>query len=486
MNDFASRINVNTHLNLLDWLVFACACLICVVLIRYGHNKKQILTSTTTTDNTSVVEYLLMGRQLTLPLFVATLVATWYGGIFGVTQIAFEQGVYNLFTQGIFWYITYIIFAFFLAKKIRSYSAITLPELVEKIYGKKSAKLTAIFIFFKTLPITYAISIGLFLQCIMPLSLLEATCIGVGLIAVYALSGGLRTVVYSDVALFIIMCMGVLCVMFFSILNFGGWGFLQANLPSSYFKPCGTNSIATTLVWFFIACSSTFISPAFYQRCLAAANDKIAVHGILVSTAIWFVFDLCTTFSAMYAKAVIPNADSLHAYITYGIQLLPNGFKGLLLASIAAAIIATLDSFLFIASNTLFYDLKLFDKFNTKLRHMSAIIITALLTILASLYFEGRIENAWLVIKSYFAACLLLPILCGYIFPRLASDTLFVTSCVISSICVTLWQTKYFAHYKNIDSFYIGCLATFIVYFAFYLTLETRITTLIDRIRRMI
>ena len=43
-------------------------------------------------------DYLLMGRKLTLPLFVATLVATWYGDILGVTQIAFQYGVYNFVT----------------------------------------------------------------------------------------------------------------------------------------------------------------------------------------------------------------------------------------------------------------------------------------------------------------------------------------------------------------------------------------------------
>ena len=50
-----------------------------------------------------------MGRKLTLPLFIATLVATWYGGIFGVAQIAFENGIYNFVTQGFFWYISRVL-----------------------------------------------------------------------------------------------------------------------------------------------------------------------------------------------------------------------------------------------------------------------------------------------------------------------------------------------------------------------------------------
>lgn len=485
MTEFHPSININSQLSNIDWLVFAGACLATIMLIIYGRKKEKHLNDRQDRQNT-LLEYLLMGRQLTLPLFVATLVATWYGGIFGVTQIAFEQGIYNLFTQGIFWYITYIIFAFYLVKKIRSFDAVTLPDMVKKIYGHKAAKLTAAFVFIKTLPISYAISIGLFLQCLLPLTLFEATAIGVTLIVIYALSGGLRSIVYSDVALFIIMCIGVISVLAFSIFEFGGINFLQKQLPPSYFHPCGTKSIASTIVWFFIACSATFISPAFYQRCLAAINDRTAVLGILFATVIWFIFDICTTFGAMYARAVIPEAHSLNAYIIYSVQLLPNGFKGLLLASVAAAIIATLDSFLFIASNTLFYDLPIFKLKNLKLQHTLAIIITAVLTVIISLAFEGHIESCWLILKSYFSACLLLPLLFGYIFTRFANEMLFILSSLISCISITVWIMFFQKQFPHIDSFYIGCLTSSIVFSAYYLTLDTRITILIERIRRMI
>lgn len=458
---FYSKITISSFFTSVDWLVFAAACGLCLALILYGHRTK--------TRPNSLMEYLIMGRQLTLPLFISTLAATWYGNIFGVTQIAFEHGIYNLFTQGFCWYITYIIFAIFLVKKIRSYDVATLPELVNKIYGAKSARLTAILIFFKTLPITYAISIGLLLQCLFPLSLFEATSLGVTFIVIYALSGGLRTIVYSDVALFIIMCVGVSTVLLFSIATFGGLSFLQSNLPVSYFKPCGTNSIPATLVWFFIACSTTFISPAFYQRCLAAVDDKVATQGILISTLIWFLFDICTTFGAMYAKAVLPHADSMYAYLTYGVQLLPNGFRGLLLASIAAAIIASLDSFLFIASNILFYDLKVIKFANVKLRHGVAIVVTAIITIVVSTFFNGNIESVWLICKSYFSACLLLPILFGYFLPIFSNDTLFVLNCGISCTIVTIWRMFFMQHYPNVEGFYIGCIATCIVFSSYYL-----------------
>src|SRR5690606_2010138 len=138
----------------LDWIVFAVILLITVLAVVFGHRKKL----NTDTDESNLLEILLMGRKLTLPLFVATLVATWYGGIFGVTQFAFEKGIYNFLTQGVFWYITYLIFAFFLVDRIRQYEAVTLPELVGKMYGRRSAKLSAVFNFLNVLPLAYIIS----------------------------------------------------------------------------------------------------------------------------------------------------------------------------------------------------------------------------------------------------------------------------------------------------------------------------------------
>ncbi|MFH1130423.1 MAG: sodium:solute symporter family protein, partial [Pseudomonadota bacterium] len=63
--------------------------------------------------NQQVGEFLLAGRNLTLPLYIGSLVATWYGGILGVGEIAYRDGLVTWLTQGGFWYVSYLIFAFF-------------------------------------------------------------------------------------------------------------------------------------------------------------------------------------------------------------------------------------------------------------------------------------------------------------------------------------------------------------------------------------
>ncbi len=97
------------NFNQLDWFVFLLITVITLFVVMAAQMRAP--------KEHTILEHMLMGRRLTLPLFIATLVSTWYGGIFGTASIAFSSGVYNLVTQGIFWYVAYLIFAFFVLEQ---------------------------------------------------------------------------------------------------------------------------------------------------------------------------------------------------------------------------------------------------------------------------------------------------------------------------------------------------------------------------------
>lgn len=454
-NTYLSSLNPTDILKFSDWIVFSLILLITLLLIIWGQQQKK-----QNKNSWSLIDYFLMGRKLTLPFFVATLVATWYGGIFGVTQIAFEYGIYNFLTQGIFWYVTYIIFALFLVPHLKKYKAITLPELVEQMFGPRSGKLSALFNFFNVVPISYTISLGLFSQMIFGGSLLLNMILGTGFILIYSMSGGMRSVVYSDLAQFFVMCLGVFLVLLFSVGQFGGLTFLQQNLPPSHFSPLGGNSLLTTFVWGFIALS-TLVDPNFYQRCFAASNTQVAKKGIIFSTCIWFCFDICTTFGAMYARAVIPAAESSTAYLTYSLQILPEGFRGLLLAGVLATIMSTIDSYLLIAGTTLSYDIFGLKKKSRAWKHHASLIFVAILSIVMALIFDGNIKFAWKTLGSYSASCLLFPMLFGYIFPGKISDKEFFISSLGGVLAVTSWKIwGHLTPWAFLDKLYIGLMAT--------------------------
>ncbi|MBN1326509.1 MAG: sodium:solute symporter family protein, partial [Candidatus Cloacimonetes bacterium] len=195
--DFKATVDYKQVVTSLDWLVFFAVFLLTIASVIYGQylRKRQQQKEV---EQYPILELLLMGRRLTLPLFVATLVATWYGGIFGVTRIAFEQGIFNFITQGFFWYIAYLIFAIFITHKVAKYKAVTLPDLVNKMFGPKSGKLSGVFNFFNVLPIAYVISLGLIIQAFFGGEVWQGMLVGVTIVILYTIYGGFRAVVFSD------------------------------------------------------------------------------------------------------------------------------------------------------------------------------------------------------------------------------------------------------------------------------------------------
>lgn len=453
---FKDSIKVLDYFNFLDYGVFALVLLCTVLFVLYGYYKRK-------QNSDKFIDYMLMGRRLTLPLFIATLGASWYGGIFGISEITFNFGIYNFITQGFFWYIAYIIFALFIVDKIKKYQSLTLPELAGQMFGPSAHKTCAVFTFFNILPVAYVLSLGIFLHLCFGISTFWGMIIGTSFVCLYAAWGGLRAVVYSDAVQFSVMCLSVLLVLVFSLNTFGGLSFLKASLPAAHFSLTGGNSYFNLAAWGLIALA-TLVDPSFYQRCFAAKDSKTAKKGILICTLIWFCFDICTTGGTLYARALIPSATPADSYFLYAVQLLPQGLKGLFVAGVLSVILSTLDSFLFIASNTIAYDF-LKNKIKNKLLvNQIFFFIVAALAIILSIYFEGNFRKIWFILGSYMSACMLVPFVLGYIFPKRISDRAFTFSAITSAVLLTLWDiTEKQGFFAQIDGFYIGVLTNLLL-----------------------
>lgn len=448
-----SSINIITTLSALDWSIFFLLLVVTIAFVIWGQSQKKKNQS----QDESFIDLMLMGRQLTLPMFVATLVATWYGGIFGTAQIAFENGIFNFVTQGLFWYIAYLIFAVFITEKIKYYKALTLPDLTGKMFGPYAQKISAVLNIINLIPIAYSISIGLLIKMLFGFELYISITIGITFVLAYSLFGGFRAVVFSDMIQFFVMCTAVVSVLVFSVATYGVRPLYQ--LPDRYFDPMGGQTLLQTLSWGLIAIS-TLVDPNFYQRTFAAKSFKVAKKGILISTCIWFVFDISLTFGAMYAKAIIPDANSEYAYFTYAMQLLPNGMRGFVLAGIAATVLSTLDSYIFLAGSTLAYDL-VPKKFQGKVSiHHLGILTVGILSVVLSFVFSGNIKSVWKALGSLSSSSLLVPILLAHIYKKKFSDLHFVLSSVAGASFALFWSLSGLKTQWNIDEIYVGITAS--------------------------
>ena len=95
----------------------------------------------------SNLDYLVAGRSITLPAFVATLVSSFYGGILGIGEFTYRYGLSSWVMNAFPYYFFITIFALFLAKKIRKAELYTIADKLEITYGKKVSVFGASLVF---------------------------------------------------------------------------------------------------------------------------------------------------------------------------------------------------------------------------------------------------------------------------------------------------------------------------------------------------
>ncbi|MBN2355906.1 sodium:solute symporter family protein [candidate division KSB1 bacterium] len=302
-------------------------------------------------------DYILAGRTLTLPMFVATLVSTWYGGILGIGEFTYRYGLSNWLVFGVPYYLFALLFALFLAKKARQTQLATIPDKLFESYGLKTSLLGAFLTFLLVTPAPYVLMLGIMAQIIFGWPLWLCVLLTVFITIVYLIKGGLRADVHVNILEFVLMFAGFALILGFAYHQFGGMGYLRQNLPPQFLQWHGGHSWQYIMVWFFIALW-TLVDPAFHQRCYAALDGKTARNGILVSILFWMVFDFLTTATGLYARAAVPRLD--HPSFSYPLlaeTILPQVAKGLFFTGLLATIMSTLSSLTFIAGTTVGNDL---------------------------------------------------------------------------------------------------------------------------------
>ncbi|MGA2622262.1 MAG: sodium:solute symporter family protein [Bacteroidota bacterium] len=302
-------------------------------------------------------DFLLAGRTLTLPIFIMTLVSTWYGGILGVGEFSYRWGIANWTTQGVPYYFFAAVFAMFLAKRIRATNFYTIPDKLESSYDKKTAVLGSILTFILMTPAPYILMLSVLLQMLFGWSLLVSLIVTAIVAVSYLFWGGFRSDVQTNVLEFFLMFVGFAVILPFCHVRYGGIEFLKTHLPPLHLTWNGGNSIQFILVWFFIALW-TLVDPAFHQRCYAAKDGKVAQRGILLSIIFWFLFDAMTATAGLYARAAIAHLDQpMMAYPMLAELVLPPIAKGLFFVGLMATIMASLDTLAFVSAQTLGRDL---------------------------------------------------------------------------------------------------------------------------------
>lgn len=409
-----------------DWLIIGSYFF---VLLYLSFRKKE-------SDNE--VDYILAGRTLTLPAFVATLVSSWYGGILGVGEYSYLYGISNWVVFGLPYYFYAIIFALFFAEKIRESNLLTIPDQFQLHFGKGPAIISGLLLTIATLPAPYILMVGILINLLTGLNFIISLLVGTIFSLFYVYRGGFRMVVKTDIIQFLLMFTGfIILIVYLNLAEFPFWE-LAEKLPARYFNLTGGKSWMYIFAWYIIA-SQTLIDPNFYQRCYAAKSPKSAKTGILISILFWMLFDFLTTTAGLYSRVLLSESITpSNAYPLLGIQFLPVVLKGIFFTALLATIMSTVDSFSFVSAISLGRDTisrfrnKMSDKNNNQIVKISLLIVSGI-SLLIILY-EQSIINIWFKIGSITIPSLLIPILAVRIMKRPFRGGLIMAGMILSAL----------------------------------------------------
>lgn len=394
----------------------------------------------------SAEDYVIAGRALGLPVFVATLVATWYGGILGQGEFVYDSGLVAWTTNGLPYYVFALLFAIFLARRVRlgAASIYTIPDKLAAAYDKKTALLGAVLAFIYAAPAAYVLMAGTLLHILFGWPLLAAMPAAIVFSVIYVFRGGFLSDVRVNVLQFLLMFAGFGTAAWLCLEKFGGAALLETpgKLPAHHLTLLGDYDLGYAAVWFFIALV-TLTDPGFHQRCYAAKTPRVAALGIGLAVGCWMVFDALSTTTGLFARALVPGlTNSVMAYPVLAERMLPPGVKGLFYVGMLAPIMASIVSYTFIAAMTIGRDFLWRLRSETDDRNLPAYTriglgVTSVAAILISLAIPSVVKQ-WYAFGSILVPGLLLPLLGAYGPPRYKVPANFAFASMLLGASVSL------------------------------------------------
>ncbi|MCL6098483.1 MAG: sodium:solute symporter family protein [Bacteroidetes bacterium] len=390
-------------------------------------------------------EYLLSNRKVGLFLFIMTNVSTWYGGILGVGEFTYRYGILSWVTQGLPYYVFAILFAVFFARKIRNATLFTIPDKLEKVYGKKVGLISSLIVFILVSPAPYLLMTASLISLIFNINLFYSLVISVIFSGIYLFKGGYKSDLYTDVFQFFVMFLGFFVIVFISFKNVGGADYLVKNLPPDHLQFMSNVSPLYIIVWFLIALW-TFADPGFHQRCYAAKNGNVAMWGIIISVFFWALFDFLTTSTGLFARALLPNlSNPVLSYPLYAEKVLGSGAKGFFYAAMFATIFSTLNSFVFLSATTFGRDFVFKLKSNAEEKRIPSytrigLVISSIIAVMLA-YFIQSVISIWYLIGSICIPGIILLVIGAYYEKFKVSKNYALAEIIVGVAASIVWFT---------------------------------------------
>ena len=304
----------------------------------------------------NIDDYTLAGNGLGKIQSGFSMAATEFGGssLVGAMALCYTVGV-----AGAWWdwsaVPALIILGLFFAEKIKLPNLVTITDFFEKRYNYPTKIVASLM---HILAITTQISTQ-FMVGAVALNGIFGVPKSIGIVVsaifalLYTLSGGLLSVVNTDVVQFVMIMASVLVALPISISKAGGFAGLKAALDPSFLN--FGNMDAPTVISWCLFCFFTYATNQHYIQRIFAAKDKSTAKFSFVFTGVMYIiYGLIISLIGVCIVVLLPGLSDPNTGYTMLIKnFMPSGIAGLIMGGIFAASMSTADSMV-LAAATLF------------------------------------------------------------------------------------------------------------------------------------
>ncbi len=247
-----------------------------------------------------------------------------------------------------------IFLAWFLTPVFVKSNVYTVPELIEKRFDKTIAQWFSgfsIFIYISTKILVTLYAGGMLFFEMFHLNLYTSAVIIVFITGLYSIIGGSGAIIRTQVLQAVLLLLGAVLLTVFGLERVGGISGLYKSLPSDYFtlfKPVNDPDYPWTgilfgapILAFWYWCADQYI----VQKIFSAKSVEHARKGTLLAAVLKITPIFILVLPGLIAAVLYPEVKGDKAYPTLiASDLLPVGFKGIVVVGLLSAIMSSLAS----------------------------------------------------------------------------------------------------------------------------------------------
>ncbi|MFC2019519.1 sodium:solute symporter [Chloroflexota bacterium] len=423
-------------------------------------------------------DFFVAGRKGSSLFITGSLLATIVGGsaTIGMAGLGFTRGL-----TGAWWLLVgsigLIVLGLFFAEKVRKFRLYTLPQIVEKQYGRVVAMVASLLIVIAWTAIL-AGQIIAFRNIMIVLGWGNPTIwmVAFSLVFIaYTILGGQHAVIRTDALQTVIIFAGIFTTLALVLSRLGGIDGLKASLPPEQFAfPLSPQFGPVALVSYLLLIGLTYVvGPDMYSRLFSARDEKTARVAVLSTAGIIIPLALAITVIGMGAAALFPQIPVPdQALPTVINEVLPPILSGIVMAALLCAIMSSADTILLSASTILTVDIikkvkPALSPRKTLAASRWTIVALGLTSLALSLVLEGVIR-ALLFAYTIYSAGVILPVIAGFYQRRLRVTPRGALAAIIGGGGAALSSRLLSIKYLDLGSLLISALLLFVVSFIDY------------------